>query len=57
METDDATCLVTADTFVERIERASREGWFYEKLSAKEALMARQTGRKAGLANPDWDER
>ena len=47
--TDDTVCLMSADTFVGRMERAARESWFYEKLSAKEALMAREMGRK-GLA-------
>jgi hypothetical protein len=56
IETDDAVCLMSANTFVVRMEQAAREGWFYEKLSAKEALMMREMGRKAGLANPDWDE-
>lgn len=57
IETDDAECLMSADTFVALMERAARAGWFYEKLSGSEALVAREKGRKEGLANPDWDER
>jgi hypothetical protein len=55
-ETDVSESLMSAETFIARVRRAAREGWFYERLSGVEAEVAREEGRRVGLANPNWDE-
>lgn len=51
-----SAALMSAELFVERLKRAGREGWFYEKLSGAERQAALAEGRRTGLINPDWDE-
>ena len=54
---DVASALMSAELFVERIKRASREGWFYENLSGAERQVALAEGRRTGLINPDCELR
>lgn len=52
---DAGSPLMSAGLFVERIKRASAEGWFYGNLSGVERQAALAEGRVTGLINPDWD--
>lgn len=53
---DDPSVLMHAELFIERMKRASAEGWFYEYLSVAKHQSALVEGRKSGLMNPVWGE-
>lgn len=53
---DAPSALMGAEMFVERVKRAAREGWFYEKLASADRRAALAEGKRTGLMNPDWDE-
>lgn len=52
---DAGSSLMSVGLFVERMKRASAEGWFYENLSGAERQAVLAEGRVTGLVNPDWD--